>query len=77
MAFCYSPAYPAPSASPLPFIKALSKLTLLPAYFISFGPHGPRAPINPPGQGIKVFAGTIAAIAAALSLFAFARSRGK
>ncbi|KAH7889135.1 COX4, subunit IV of cytochrome c oxidase [Phlebopus sp. FC_14] len=25
------------------------------AYYVAFGPHGPRAPVSPPGQGVKVF----------------------
>ncbi|KAL1409628.1 Cytochrome c oxidase subunit 5B, mitochondrial [Vanrija albida] len=45
------------------------------AYFVAFGPHGPRAPVNPPGNTIKVFAGTLAAVGVALGLFALARSR--
>ncbi|TDL27324.1 COX4, subunit IV of cytochrome c oxidase [Rickenella mellea] len=24
------------------------------AYYISFGPHGPRTPVSPPGQGYKI-----------------------
>ena len=26
-----------------------------PAYYVAFGPHGPRAPVSPPGQGTKIF----------------------
>ncbi|KAH7341587.1 cytochrome c oxidase subunit IV [Rhizoctonia solani] len=30
------------------------------AYFVAFGPHGPRTPVTPPGQTTKVIAGTLA-----------------
>ncbi|KZT19308.1 cytochrome c oxidase subunit IV [Neolentinus lepideus HHB14362 ss-1] len=33
------------------------------AYYVAFGPHGPRAPINPPGSGVKIAFGTFALIA--------------
>lgn len=45
----------------------------LSAYWIAFGPHGPRA-LPPPGEGRKVFAYTIAGIAAAAVIFAVTRS---
>ncbi|CAK9786256.1 cytochrome c oxidase subunit V [Cutaneotrichosporon oleaginosum] len=45
------------------------------AYFVSFGPHGPRAPVLPPGGSMKVFAGTLAAVAAAFTIFAVVRSQ--
>lgn len=51
--------------------------THLTAYYVSFGPHGPRTPVNPPGTGIKVFAGTLGAVALALGLFGLARARGE
>lgn len=47
------------------------------AYFVSFGPHGPRAPILPPGGHMKVFAGTVAVVGTALTLFAVIRSKGE
>ncbi|KAJ3997220.1 cytochrome c oxidase subunit IV family [Lentinula boryana] len=33
-----------------------------PAYYVAFGPHGPRAPVSKPGDGFKIFAGTAALI---------------
>jgi len=45
------------------------------AYYVSFGPHGPREPILPPGSNIKIVGGTLAAIAAAIGLFAAIRSQ--
>ncbi|KIK79566.1 hypothetical protein PAXRUDRAFT_834031 [Paxillus rubicundulus Ve08.2h10] len=40
------------------------------AYYVAFGPHGPRTPVSPPGQGLKVFLSTMAlvGVAAAISL---------
>ncbi|KAI0957893.1 hypothetical protein AcW1_006140 [Taiwanofungus camphoratus] len=43
------------------------------AYYVAFGPHGPRAPIDPPGAGVKTFLGVIAGIAAAGVIFASTR----
>lgn len=46
---------------------------LLPAYYISYGPHGPRAPIVPPNTNGKVFLGVVASIVAAASIFGVVR----
>ncbi|KAJ8455385.1 hypothetical protein ONZ45_g18958 [Pleurotus djamor] len=35
------------------------------AYYVAFGPHGPRAPINPPGTLLKVFLATMGLVGAA------------
>ncbi|KIK63718.1 hypothetical protein GYMLUDRAFT_162296 [Collybiopsis luxurians FD-317 M1] len=32
------------------------------AYYVAFGPHGPRAPVSKPGENFKVFAGTAALV---------------
>ncbi|WWC57992.1 uncharacterized protein I303_100527 [Kwoniella dejecticola CBS 10117] len=45
------------------------------AYFVAFGPHGPRTPVNEKGHGIKVFAGVLAAVGAAYGTFLFVRSQ--
>lgn len=42
------------------------------AYWIAFGPHGPRAQ-TPPGENTKVFAYTIVGVLAAGALFGFTR----
>lgn len=42
------------------------------AYWIAFGPHGPRAQ-TPPGEGLKVFSYTMVGVAVAFGLFAAAR----
>jgi len=39
------------------------------AYYVSFGPHGPRTPINPPGTWLKVFLGTVTAVTAGVLIF--------
>lgn len=44
------------------------------AYYIAFGPHGPRAPTNPPGTVAKVFFGTSALLALSVVVFLFSRS---
>lgn len=49
-----------------------SKLTSTLAYWIAFGPHGPRA-MPPPGEGFKVFLYTMYGIAASGVLFGTAR----
>jgi len=42
------------------------------AYWIAFGPHGPRAG-DPPGEGLKVFTYTLIGLGVSLLLFAAAR----
>ncbi|KZT71343.1 cytochrome c oxidase subunit IV [Daedalea quercina L-15889] len=44
------------------------------AYYVAFGPHGPRRPANPPGTTLKIALGTAAGIAAAGVLFLAIRS---
>ncbi|KAG8899039.1 Cytochrome c oxidase subunit 5A [Tulasnella sp. 408] len=46
------------------------------AYYISFGPHGPRKPVDEPGSGLKVFGLTMAIVGAAGLGFAGIRSFG-
>lgn len=36
--------------------KALTLDEKKAAYYVAFGPHGPRTPVNPPGIGLKVAA---------------------
>ncbi|KAF8604633.1 cytochrome c oxidase subunit IV [Ceratobasidium sp. AG-I] len=46
------------------------------AYFVAFGPHGPRTPVTPPGQTTKVILGTVGIIAAAAAAYGVIRSYG-
>ncbi|KAL6301828.1 COX4, subunit IV of cytochrome c oxidase, partial [Sparassis latifolia] len=39
------------------------------AYYVAFGPHGPRTPVSPPGESLKVFLYTMAGIATSGALF--------
>ncbi|KAG1863590.1 COX4, subunit IV of cytochrome c oxidase [Suillus subalutaceus] len=45
--------------------KTLSMDEKKAAYYVAFGPHGPRAPVSPPGQGLKVFLCTMGLVGAA------------
>ncbi|KIY46942.1 cytochrome c oxidase subunit IV [Fistulina hepatica ATCC 64428] len=38
------------------------------AYYIAFGPHGPRKPISKPGDGMKMFLATLGALGVAGAL---------
>jgi hypothetical protein len=46
------------------------------AYYVAFGPHGPRTPVNPPGTTSKIIFGVLASIAAAGAIFFAVRSQG-
>jgi cytochrome c oxidase subunit 4 len=46
------------------------------AYYVAFGPHGPRAPVNPPGTVVKIFAGVTLLVGSASLLYAGIRSMG-
>ncbi len=46
------------------------------AYYVAFGPHGPRAPTNPPGTVPKVIGGVAAAIGAATAIYLIIRANG-
>ena len=47
------------------------------AYYVAFGPHGPRAPIDPPGTVPKVIFGVSGLILAAGVLFYSIRASGE
>ena len=49
---------------------------LLAAYYVAFGPHGPRAPTSQPGDGVKVFFWTMALVGVAGVLTVGLRSFG-
>jgi len=44
------------------------------AYYVAFGPHGPRAPVSPPGSGFKILLGTAGCVGIAGLLFMGVRS---
>jgi cytochrome c oxidase subunit 4 len=44
------------------------------AYYVAFGPHGPRAPVNPQGTTVKVVAGVGVLIASAGLIYGGIRS---
>ena len=46
------------------------------AYYVAFGPHGPRTPTSPPGTTVKVSVSVVGAIAAATVLWTVLRSYG-
>ena len=48
-------------------------LTSIPAYWVAFGPHGPRA-LPPPGENWKVFRLTMYGVLASLAIFLATRS---
>ncbi|WFC98685.1 Cytochrome c oxidase subunit 5B, mitochondrial [Malassezia yamatoensis] len=45
------------------------------AYFVAYGPYGPRKVVSPPGSLGKVVIGTAMAVGAGVGLFALMRSR--
>jgi len=38
------------------------------AYYVAFGPHGPRTPVNPPGTAVKVSAAVTGLVAVAAAI---------
>ncbi|PIL24385.1 transporter [Ganoderma sinense ZZ0214-1] len=56
--------------------KSLSVDEKKAAYYVAFGPHGPRAPANPPGTVPKIIGGVAAALAAATALYVVIRANG-
>ncbi|CAG8605413.1 1385_t:CDS:2, partial [Ambispora gerdemannii] len=43
------------------------------AYYVAFGPHGPREPRDEPNQGIKVLAGVTISVIVSVLLFKWSR----
>ncbi|KAF8263572.1 cytochrome c oxidase subunit IV-domain-containing protein [Lactarius quietus] len=54
--------------------KTLSLAEKKAAYYVAFGPHGPRAPVSPPGTTVKVVAGVGVLIATAGLIYGGIRS---
>jgi cytochrome c oxidase subunit 4 len=46
------------------------------AYYIAFGPHGPRA-LPPPGEGMKIFSYTVIGLIVSFGIFTFAHSMAR
>ena len=46
------------------------------AYYVAFGPHGPRTPISQPGDNLKIFLSTIGLVGVSGLIFLFIQSRG-
>ena len=46
------------------------------AYYVAFGPHGPRAPVDAPGAGYKITLSVVGLIAVAGAIFMAVRSAG-
>ncbi|KAL4064810.1 cytochrome c oxidase subunit IV-domain-containing protein [Scleroderma yunnanense] len=44
------------------------------AYYVAFGPHGPRASVSPPGQGFKIFLATTGLVGVAAAIYFSIRS---
>ncbi|KAF8800522.1 COX4-domain-containing protein [Phlegmacium glaucopus] len=56
--------------------KALSMDEKKAAYYVAFGPHGPRAPTSAPGEGFKILLATAGLISLAGALFYVVQSLG-
>ncbi|KAG0167200.1 Cytochrome c oxidase subunit 5A [Apophysomyces sp. BC1034] len=57
--------------------KVLSADEKKAAYYIAFGPHGPREPLTGANHSVKVFGGVMAVLAASGALFYMIRVGGK
>lgn len=55
--------------------KALSLDEKRAAYYIAFGPHGPRAPIKPPGSNVKIWLGVVGGIGLAGVIYGLIRAQ--
>lgn len=64
-------------ACALPLTDISLTHSLRTAYYVSFGPHGPRKPITSSGQGMRTFAGVAGLIGATFAIFFGLRSTGE
>jgi len=55
--------------------KALSLDEKRAAYYIAFGPHGPRTPIKPAGANVKIMLGIVGSIGLAGVIYGLIRSQ--
>jgi hypothetical protein len=46
------------------------------AWYVSFGPHGPRSPVNPPGTTAKIIGGMTGLVALSAVIFLSVRAMG-
>jgi len=47
------------------------------AYYVAFGPHGPRSPLSKPGDNFKIFLSTVGLVGLGGLLFLWTRSIGE
>ncbi|KAF8171644.1 cytochrome c oxidase subunit IV-domain-containing protein [Pholiota molesta] len=47
------------------------------AYYVAFGPHGPRTPTSQPGDNLKIFLSTLALVGISGLVFLAIQSRGQ
>ncbi|ORY89552.1 cytochrome c oxidase subunit IV [Syncephalastrum racemosum] len=57
--------------------KVLSQEDKKAAYYIAFGPHGPREPLTKPGHSAKVWGGVAGVMVASAALFYVIRVNGE
>jgi hypothetical protein len=55
---------------------SMTVCVLVIAYYVAFGPHGPRTPISPPGTVIKTLLGTLGLLGVSGILFFVIRAQG-
>lgn len=58
------------------FIKSIALTLIFIAYWIAFGPHGPRAE-DPPGTGARIFWMVMAGVGASIGIFGAIRMAAK
>ena len=58
------------------FVDVFSLSLSLIAYYVAFGPHGPRAPTSAPGEGFKILLSTLGLIGLGGVLFLTVQSFG-
>lgn len=51
-------------------------MNIVTAYYVAFGPHGPRSPVNPPGTTVKIITGVSVLIGTAGLLYTGIRAIG-
>ena len=58
-------------------VGSICVVVVVTAYYVAFGPHGPRKAVTPPGTIPKIIVGVAASLAVTAAIFFSIRARGK
>ena len=73
---CYGQRALTKSSGFVSHFMSCSHISIVTAYYVAFGPYGPRTPVNPPGTAVKVGSAVAGLVAVTAAIIATLRHYG-